>query len=149
MAVYLLAGLAVGAASIYILGYTSAVAIPAAYFSWFRAQGGLELGLLISDFLLIFSTIGLLSMAVLLTAHRLIVGMTRLSIAAFVAAVFLVPYVILPFAEPFPPAAAFLRPWWTYAFELSIILASLLGYLVAWRLWPNQSFKPNPLRGSA
>jgi len=145
IAIFLLVGLAVGTTSIYILGVTMAmaIAIPHTYVSWFHAQGSLETGLLLADFALIFSTIGALSVALILTVHRFITPATRLSLAAFIAGVLAVAHVIVPLAYEVPLSLAYTRAWWRFGFEISLVVAALIAYFIASRLWPNMALKSN------
>ena len=137
----LVAGFIVAIASVQILGIVAAVAIPSGFYAWFRELGSLEAGIFISELVLIFSTVGVLSFAVLSVVYRCGFPASRLSFFSFLIGVFLTVYIVIPMFYGYPMSARFVRHWWGYGFEISIVIASIAAYLFARRLGHNYAIK--------
>ena len=139
--VSVIAGVVVAIVSVQILGLVAAIAIPSDFYAWFRELGSLETGIFISELVLICSTVGLLSFAVLSVIYRFISPATRLSFVSFLIGVFLTVYIIIPLFNGIPLSTPFTRHWWGYGFEFSIVFASIAAYLLAKRLGHNYAIK--------
>lgn len=111
------------------LGWSAAIAAPSAYFSWFKAYGGLQLGRLLWDLVVVGGLgLGLPAFVAALAAFRL--GAARLSDwLLFTLAALLFSLVLLPWLQDgvrFGKALVSMdRPWWAYGVELSLLLATL------------------------
>lgn len=143
-------GISVALVVTFTVGFTSAIASPDGLFDWFKARASLDAGLFLWELTVVFGLgAGLPVFLALLTAFRFSVRPTVRSALFFLGGFLLVGYVLVPLVYGAPLSLALSRPWWAYALELSLIVATLSALLVARRLWPDNSFKPNPLRGSA
>ena len=129
-----------------LLGSTVAWSTPASYFAAFKAADALLLGLMLWDAFVIFGVAYGIPALIILLAMRSI-GVVRavpdmvLYILAGIAAMRLIPlYLGTPLIWP--------GAWWHLGPELTFVLVGIAG-VISLRLWPNNSFKPKPLRGSA
>jgi hypothetical protein len=132
--------------AIRLLGSTVAWSTPASYFAAFKAADALLLGLMLWDAFVIFGVAyGIPALILLLVLRR--TGVFRsvqdavLFVFVGIAAMRLFPlYLGTPLIWP--------GAWWHLGPELTFVLVGIAG-VVSLRLWPNNSFKPKPLRGSA
>jgi hypothetical protein len=139
--VSLIAGFIVAIASVQLLGIVAAIAIPKGFHDWFRDLGSIEAGIFVSELVLLLSTVGLLSFAVLSVVYRFMFPASRLSFFSFLIGVFLTAYIAIPTFYDIPLSAPFVRRWWGYSFEISIVIASVAAYLFARRLAHNYAIK--------
>jgi hypothetical protein len=132
--------------AIQLLGTTVAWSTPASYFATFKAADALLLGLMLWDAFVIFGVAyGIPALVVLLVLRGICVIRSLPDIVLFVfagiVALRLAPiYLGTPLIWP--------SEWWHLGPELTYVLVGVAG-VVALRLWPNNSFKPTPLRGAA
>jgi len=136
--------------AVFTIAITAAIAAPMGFFDWFKSRGILTAGLFLWDLAVVFGlglgTVVLLSLlASFRLAARPLVGFTILFVAGFL----LTSHVIVPIIYGTPLSFFYLRPVNGFALEVSLILAAVSALLLARRLWPNNSFKPNLLRKSA
>lgn len=111
------------------LGFSAAIAAPSAYLAWFKAYGGLQLGRMLWDLVVVGGLgLGLPAFVAALAAFRL--GAARVTdwllftLAALLFILFFLPW--LQEGTRFGKAlASVARPWWGYGVELSLLLATL------------------------
>jgi hypothetical protein len=149
-ALCLVIGAAVALIATFTHGYTAAIAAPIELFDWFKSRDSVELGVLLWDFTVVSGLgIGLLSFFALLAAFRFFAKPMAGPAFFFLIGALLITHVVMPLAYDTPLSLAFSRSWWGYGLELSLISSVVFSLLLARWIWPNNSFKPNPLRGSA
>ena len=138
-------GIAVAVVVTFSVGFTSAIVSPNGLFDWFKARASLDAGLFLWELIVVFGLgAGLPAFLALLTAFRFSVKPTVRAVMFFLAGFFLVGYVSVPLVYSVPFSLAISRPWWAYALEVVLLVSTLAAMLIARRLWPNNSFKPNP-----
>ena len=143
-------GIVVAVVVTFTVGFTSAITSPNGLFDWFKARASLDAGLFLWELIVVFGLgAGLPAFLALLTAFRFAVEPTVRSGLFFLGGFFLVGYVFVPLVYSAPLSLAISRPWWAYALEIVLIAATVGALLIARRLWPNNSFKPNPQQGGA
>ena len=132
--------------AIRLLAITVAWSTPSSYFAGFKAADALPLGVMLWDAFVIFG--GAYGVPALIA----------LSVLRSMSVIRSVPDVVL--FTLFGVAAMRLAPlyfgtdvvWpnalWHLGTELTLVLVGIAG-VVSLRLWPNNSFKPTPLRGAA
>lgn len=147
--IFLVAGVFLGVAAIYSLGFTAAIASPAGLFDWFKSKDALDFGLALWHLIVVCGLgVGFPAFLVLFSAFRTFAKPAVSSAIFFVFGVLITVHVLYPLAYGYSFSIAVTRPWWGYGLELSLVVAAGASLLPA-RRWPNSSFKPTPLRGAA
>lgn len=133
--VFLAIGLLVAAISIKTIGMTAAISAPTDLSEWFQANAMPELGTLLWDAVIVFGLgIGLLSFASLLATYRLMLPATLGSVVAFFVGVLAMAYLVVPLASAVPSTLFIARPWYSFGFELAVLISAFAAYLISTRM---------------
>lgn len=142
--VCLVLGVAVGIASIFVLAHTAAIAAPEGFFAWFKQAGSIEAGVFSWDLLVTYGLgVGLPAFIVALLALRFVVAATAGSALAFAAGVLLAIHGLAPLWFGTPLDTVSQRPWFYYALEASLGLATWAAWWIA-RRWQRSSADARP-----
>ena len=129
-----------------LLPITYAWPVSDSYSAAFKAINALYLGAMLWDALVIFGcAFGLLALLVLFVLCSLGVVRTALDVVVFVFAGILAMRLAPAY---FGAPVIWPNAWWDLGPELTFVLVGAGGVISLW-LWPNNSFKPSPLRGPA
>lgn len=127
-------GVAVGIAAIFALGRTAAIAAPQGLFAWFKQAGSIEAGLFFWDLVVTFGLgVGLPAFVVLLLTLRCMAAATLGAALAFAAGVLLAIHGSAPLWFGHPLDTVPQRPWFSYALEASLGLATWAAWWIARR----------------
>lgn len=133
-------GIVIAFVATFVIGYTSAIAAPQLWFTWF---GSTEVGLFLWDTIVVYGLgVGVPAVLALFIAFRFTIKPTMYSGITFVIGVLLAAYVLLPLVYDTPLSLAYTRPWWGYGFEVSLICAVLAALLLTRCLWFNKPRQP-------
>ena len=133
--VFLALGLLVAALSITTIGITAALSIPTDLSEWFQASAMPELGTLLWDAVIVFGLgIGLLSFASLFVTYRFMHPATFGSVLAFFVGVLTMAYLVVPMANEVPSTLFIARLWYSFGFELAVLISAFAAYLVSTRV---------------
>ena len=138
--VFLAIGLLVTAISIKTIGITAAISTPTDLAPWFQANAMTELGALLWDTVIVFGLgIGLLAFASLLATYRFMLPATLGSVLAFFVGVLTMAYLVVPMANSVPSTLFIARPWYSFGFELAVLLSAFAAYLISRRMHRKQT----------
>ena len=138
--VFLAIGLLVTAISIKTIGITAAISTPTDLAPWFQANAMTELGALLWDTVIVFGLgIGLLAFASLLATYRFMLPATLGSVLAFFVGVLTMAYLVVPMANEVPSTLFIARPWYSFGFELAVLLSAFAAYLISRRMHRKQT----------
>lgn len=138
--VFLAIGLLVTAISIKTIGITAAISTPTDLAPWFQANAMTELGALLWDTVIVFGLgIGLLAFASLLATYRFMLPATLGSVLAFFVGVLTMAYLVVPMANSVPSTLFIARPWYSFGFELAVLLSAFAAYLISTRMHRKQT----------
>ena len=142
--VCLVLGVAVGIVAIFALARTAAIAAPAGLFAWFKQAGSIEAGVFSWDLLVTYGLgVGVPAFIVALLALRFVVAATAGSALAFAAGVLLAIHGLAPLWFGTPLDTVSQRPWFYYALEASLGLATWAAWWIA-RRWQRSSADARP-----
>lgn len=143
----LVLGFVVALIAAFVLPYTSAIAAPGLFFDWFQSMSSLQVGLLLWDLIVVSGLgLGLPACIALLWAFRLFTISNLACTTFFVTGVLLTSYVLVPLLYKTSLSAMFVRPWWAYGMEASLILAAITALALNRWLWPNNRFNPDAIK---
>ena len=138
--VFLAIGLLVTAISIKTIGITAAISTPTDLAPWFQANAMTELGVLLWDTFIVFGLgIGLLAFASLLATYRFMLPATLGSVLAFFVGVLTMAYLVVPMLNEVPSTLFIARPWYSFGFELAVLLSAFAAYLISRRMHRKQT----------
>ena len=138
--VFLAIGLLVTAISIKTIGITAAISTPTDLAPWFQANAMTELGALLWDTVIVFGLgIGLLAFASLLATYRFMLPATLGSVLAFFVGVLTMAYLVVPMVNEVPSTLFIARPWYSFGFELAVLLSAFAAYLISRRMHRKQT----------
>ena len=138
--VFLALGLLVTALSIKTIGITAAISTPTDFAPWFQANAMTELGVLLWDTVIVFGLgIGLLAFASLVTTYRFMLPATLGSVLAFFVGVLTMAYLVVPMINEVPSTLLIARPWYSFGFELAVLISAFAAYLISTRLHRKQT----------
>lgn len=138
--VFLAIGLLVTALSIKTIGITAAISTPTDLAPWFQANAMTELGALLWDTVIVFGLgIGLLAFASLLATYRFMLPATLGSVLAFFVGVLTMAYLVVPMANSVPSTLFIARPWYSFGFELAVLISAFAAYLISTRMHRKQT----------
>ena len=138
--VFLAIGLLVAVISIKTIGMTAALSTPTDLAPWFQANAMTELGALLWDTVIVFGLgIGLLAFASLVTTYRFMLPATLGSVLAFFVGVLTMAYLVVPMINEVPSTLLIARPWYSFGFELAVLLSAFAAYLISTRLHRKQT----------
>jgi hypothetical protein len=138
--VFLAIGLLVTALSIKTIGITAAISTPPDFASWFQANAMTELGVLLWDTFIVFGLgIGLLAFASLLATYRFMLPATLGSVLAFFVGVLTMAYLVVPMLNEVPSTLFIARPWYSFGFELAVLISAFAAYLISTRMHRKQT----------
>lgn len=138
--VFLAIGLLVTAISIKTIGITAAISTPTDLAPWFQANAMTELGALLWDTVIVFGLgIGLLAFASLLATYRFMLPATLGSVLAFFVGVLTMAYLVVPMANSVPSTLFIARPWYSFGFELAVLISAFAAYLISTRMHRKQT----------
>lgn len=127
LALVAVAGVLLAAAVVPLIGWWSAMTVPAGYFDAFRALGSLALGHLVWS----YTVVGLLGAGlVVLLGSLATLALARAPRAAVIAMLlvgfYLGAHALLPALQGQPGLALLAaRPWWGYGIELAVLTSAL------------------------
>jgi hypothetical protein len=132
---FLAIGILVAAISLKSIGMTAALSTPTDFFSWFKANEMKELGILIWELVVVFGMgIGVLTFATLLALFRFALPATLGSVLAFFIGVLAMAYLLVPLTNSMPSNIFVARPWYSFGFELAVLVSAVAAYLIAIRM---------------
>ena len=138
--VFLAIGLLVTAISIKTIGITAAISTPPDFAPWFQANAMTELGALLWETVIVFGLgIGLLAFASLVATYRFMLPATLGSVLAFFVGVLTMAYLVVPMVNEVPSTLFIARPWYSFGFELAVLLSAFAAYLISTRMHRKQS----------
>lgn len=139
--VFIAIGLLVAVLSIKTIGITAAISTPPDFAPWFQATAMTELGVLLWDTVIVFGLgIGLLAFVSLLATYRFMLPATLGSVLAFFVGVLTMAYLVVPMVNEAPSTLFIARPWYSFGFELAVLLSAFAAYLISTRLNRKQTF---------
>jgi len=137
--VFLALGLLVTAISIKTIGITAAISTPPDFAPWFQANAMTKLGALLWDTVIVFGLgIGLLAFASLLATYRFMLPATLGSVLAFFVGVLTMAYLVVPMINEVPSTLLIARPWYSFGFELAVLISAFAAYLISRRMHRKQ-----------
>jgi hypothetical protein len=132
---FLVIGILVAAISMKSIGVTAALSTPTDFSSWFKANEMMELGILVWELVVVFGMgIGVLTFATLLAVFRFVLPATLGSLLAFFIGVLAMAYLIVPLVNSMPINIFVGRPWYSFGFELAVLVSAVAAYLIAIRM---------------
>lgn len=138
--VFLAIGLLVAALSIKTIGITAAISTPTDLAPWFQANAMTELGVLLWESVIVFGLgIGLLAFVSLLATYRFMLPATLGSVLAFFVGVLTMAYLVVPVAYEVPSTLFIARPWYSFGFELAVLISAFAAYLISTRMHRKQT----------
>ena len=138
--VFLAIGLLVAALSIKTIGMTAALSTPTDLAPWFQANAMTELGVLLWETVIVFGLgIGLLAFASLLATYRFMLPATLGSVLAFFFGFLTMAYLVVPMVNEVPSTLFIARPWYSFGFELAVLISAFAAYLISRRMHRKQT----------
>lgn len=138
--VFLAIGLLVAALSIKTIGITAAISTPTDLAPWFQANAMTELGVLLWESVIVFGLgIGLLAFVSLLATYRFMLPATLGSVLAFFVGVLTMAYLVVPMVNAVPSTLFIARPWYSFGFELAVLISAFAAYLISTRMHRKQT----------
>ena len=138
--VFLAIGLLVAALSIKTIGITAAISTPTDLAPWFQANAMTELGVLLWESVIVFGLgIGLLAFVSLLATYRFMLPATLGSVLAFFVGVLTMAYLVVPMVNEVPSTLFIARPWYSFGFELAVLISAFAAYLISTRMHRKQT----------